>query len=114
MGENLIDPVSRKSTVELVAKPKNYDELATDYLIKVLNKTDIRAKFRAYQLLRYIKTEKAKEALAKGIPINLGDQIYPKEKPENPLKDDFNISAETSDEEVEQYYRNLNLEDIPF
>lgn len=106
--DNLIDPISRKSTTAIIARPGNYDELATDFLVDILNKTNIRAKFRAYQLLRHIKTEKAQVALAKGIPINLGDQIYPTQKPENPLKDDFNITAETSDAEFEQYYRDIN------
>ncbi len=114
IGDNLIDPVSRKSTTAIIVRPGNYYELATDFLINVLNKTNIRAKFRAYELLQYIKTEKAQAALAKGIPINLGDQIYPKQEPENPLKDDFNISAETSEAEFEQYYRDMNEEDILF
>ena len=113
IGKNLIDPVSKRNTVEIIARPDNYDELATNFLIDIINGTNIRAKFRAYQLLRHINTEKAEEALTKGIPISLGDQIYSKQELENPLKDDFNITAETSDAEFQQNYPNLNFKDIP-
>ncbi|VEP16262.1 conserved hypothetical protein [Hyella patelloides LEGE 07179] len=84
---NLLESVSSGNNYKLIAKPANYDEIVGDFLIKILHRTDIMAKFKAYKLLREINTQKAKQAVEQGIPLKLGDRIFHRQN--NALQNDI-------------------------
>lgn len=62
--------------VELLLQTINYGEAGVDLLIGALNDAEIKVRTTAYELLREITSEKARNALAHGFPLSVGDRVY--------------------------------------
>ncbi|MEM9506707.1 MAG: hypothetical protein AAGA16_03350 [Cyanobacteria bacterium P01_E01_bin.35] len=64
-----IDSNSREESNALVAKPKNYKQQASDFLVKIINSphSQPKHKLKAYELLPDFDTDIAKQTLSQGI-----------------------------------------------
>lgn len=67
---------SSDQKMELLTDTLNYDAAGIDLLIDLLNDAELKVRVTAYELLALIDSEKATNAIVKGLRLNPGDQIY--------------------------------------
>lgn len=61
---------------ELLPQALNYHEVGLDFLIDAVSDAELTVRTTACEILATVNSRKAKRAIARGIPLNSGDQVY--------------------------------------
>ncbi|MBD2183992.1 hypothetical protein H6S82_11140 [Planktothrix sp. FACHB-1355] len=79
----------------------NYGDAGIDLLVEAMNEREIIVRVTAYKLLQNVSAAKAKKAIARGIPLNIGDRIYSVYKSDISYGDDWYYITDS----INQYYQ---------
>ncbi|MFB2972285.1 hypothetical protein ACE1CD_25270 [Aerosakkonema sp. BLCC-F183] len=86
--------------VAVLSDALNYGDAGIDLLIEAMNDREIIVRVTAYKLLENVSAAKAKKAIARGIPLNIGDRIYSVYESDISYGDDLYYITDS----INQYY----------
>jgi hypothetical protein len=76
LGQNFT-LLTTEQRISTLSDALQYGEEGIDLLIKTLNNDkELTVRATAYRLLQGVQSRKAQQAIARGIPLNIGDKIY--------------------------------------